>query len=165
MATDSDPRWPPIPKQDGHLFRSIVAGHSDPIWPPLEGVNEATLDNPFEGHYPLKKRLRRSEWQPGDYPCARSKRYYVFIMKKVSQPVRLLEASISGEGPSETILHRIEQVGLSWPLPPEIDEATLEHRLFPPIHLRSPRKAPNASDGVSASGVKEEGGHPSTSLA
>ena len=37
VATDSDPRWPPIPKQVGHLFRSKLASHSDPKWPPLNG--------------------------------------------------------------------------------------------------------------------------------
>ena len=37
VATDSDSRWPPIPRQDGHLFRSIVATHSDPNWPPFRG--------------------------------------------------------------------------------------------------------------------------------
>ncbi len=91
----------PIPTQCGHWFRSKVATHSEARWPHIpihcgrpfrsnlatpEGVIEAALDNPFSGHYPFKKQFRRSEWLRGDYPCARSKRYYVFILKKVSQP-------------------------------------------------------------------------------
>jgi transposase len=31
-------------------------------------------------------------------------------------------------------LERVEHVGFSWPLPSELDEASLEHQLFPPIH-------------------------------
>jgi len=31
-------------------------------------------------------------------------------------------------------LERVERAGFSWPLPSELDEASLEHRLFPPIH-------------------------------
>ena len=49
--------------------------------------------------------------------------------------MRLLEVSISAEGPFRNYLDRAQQAGLSWPLPPEIDEAALEHRLFPSIPL------------------------------
>ena len=31
-------------------------------------------------------------------------------------------------------LDRTLQAGFGWPLPPELDEASLEHRLFPPAH-------------------------------
>ena len=97
-------------------------------------------------------------------------------MRKIKEVLRLhFEKGLSareiarsldiGRGTIQNYLHRVEQVGLSWPLPAEIDEAALEHRLFPSIPSRCPRKAPNASDGVSPSGVKEERGHPSTSLA
>jgi len=39
-----------------------------------------------------------------------------------------------GRGTIKNCLDRIQEAGLSWPLAPEIDEATLEHRLFPSIH-------------------------------
>jgi transposase len=39
-----------------------------------------------------------------------------------------------GRGTIKNYLDRIQEAGLSWPLAPEIDEATLEHRLFPSIH-------------------------------
>ena len=70
-----------------------------------------------------------------------------------------------GRGTIKNYLDRIQEAGLSWPLAPEIDEATLEHRLFPSIHSVSHREASDASDGVSPSGVKEEERYPSTSLA
>ena len=31
-------------------------------------------------------------------------------------------------------LDRVQQAGLGWPLPSELDEASLEHRLFPSLH-------------------------------
>jgi transposase len=37
-------------------------------------------------------------------------------------------------------LDRAQQAGLGWPLPLELDEATLEHRLFPPIHAVAQEK-------------------------
>ena len=37
-------------------------------------------------------------------------------------------------------LHRAEQAEVTWPLPPEMDDATLENRLFPPAPLISPEK-------------------------
>jgi len=39
-----------------------------------------------------------------------------------------------GRGTIRNYLDRVEQVGLSWPFASEIDEAALEHRLFPLIH-------------------------------
>ena len=37
-------------------------------------------------------------------------------------------------------LHRAEQAKVTWPLPPEMDEATLENQLFPPTPLISSEK-------------------------
>ncbi len=37
-------------------------------------------------------------------------------------------------------LHRAEQAKLTWPLPPEMDDATLENQLFPPAPLISSEK-------------------------
>ena len=37
-------------------------------------------------------------------------------------------------------LDRIQKAGISWPLPPEWDEAALENRLFPPVVLIPPEK-------------------------
>jgi transposase len=37
-------------------------------------------------------------------------------------------------------LHRAQQAALTWPLPAEMDDATLENRLFPPVPLISPEK-------------------------
>jgi len=37
-------------------------------------------------------------------------------------------------------LHRAQQAALPWPLPAEMDDATLENRLFPPVPLISPEK-------------------------
>lgn len=39
-------------------------------------------------------------------------------------------------------LRRAEEAGLEWPLPPELDEATLEHRLFPAFVLFDSRPRP-----------------------
>ena len=72
-------------------------------------------------------------------------------MRKIKEVLRLhFEKGLSareiarsldiGRGTIRNYLHRVEQVGLSWPLAPEIDEATLEHRLFPTIPLVSPEK-------------------------
>jgi len=72
-------------------------------------------------------------------------------MRKIKEVLRLhYEKGLSareiarsldiGRGTIRNYLLRVEQVGLSWPLPPEIDETTLEHRLFPTIPLVSPEK-------------------------
>jgi transposase len=37
-------------------------------------------------------------------------------------------------------LHRAEQAEMTWPLPPEMDAAALENRLFPPLALMPPEK-------------------------
>lgn len=66
-------------------------------------------------------------------------------MRKIKEVLRLhFEKGLSareiarslaiGRGTIRNYLHRVKQVGLSWPLPAEIDEATLEHRLFSPFH-------------------------------
>ena len=45
-----------------------------------------------------------------------------------------------GRGTIKNYLDRIQEAGLSWPLAPEIDEATLEHQLFPSLPPVSPEK-------------------------
>ena len=35
-------------------------------------------------------------------------------------------------------VERLKAAGLSWPLPPDLDDVTLERRLFPPPPLASP---------------------------
>ncbi len=66
-------------------------------------------------------------------------------MRKIKEVLRLhYEKGLSareiarsldiGRGTIKNYLARVQQVGLSWPLAPEIDEATLEHRLFSPFH-------------------------------
>jgi transposase len=66
-------------------------------------------------------------------------------MRKIKEVLRLhCEKGLSareiarsldiGRGTIKNYLARVQQAGLSWPLPPEIDEATLEHRLFSPFH-------------------------------
>ena len=37
-----------------------------------------------------------------------------------------------GKGTVRRYLKRLAAAGLSWPLPADLDEATLEHRMFPP---------------------------------
>jgi DNA-binding transcriptional regulator LsrR (DeoR family) len=37
-------------------------------------------------------------------------------------------------------LHRAQLAEITWPLSPEMDDATLENRLFPPAPLISPEK-------------------------
>ena len=72
-------------------------------------------------------------------------------MRKIKEVLRLhFEKGLSareiarsldiGRGTVKNYLDRVREVGLSWPLAPEIDEATLEHRLFPTIPLVSPEK-------------------------
>jgi len=72
-------------------------------------------------------------------------------MRKIKEVLRLrFEKGLSareiarsldiGRGTVKNYLHRVEQVGLSWPLSPEMDEATLEHQLFPVIPLVSREK-------------------------
>jgi predicted AAA+ superfamily ATPase len=76
-------------------------------------------------------------------------------MRKIKEVLRLhYEKGLSareiarsldiGRGTIKNYLARVQQAGLSWPLVPEIDEAALEHRLFPPSIPLS--KAPNAPD-------------------
>jgi transposase len=66
-------------------------------------------------------------------------------MRKIKEVLRLhFEKGLSareiarsldiGRGTVKNYLARVQKVGLSWPVPPEIDEATLEHRLFSPFH-------------------------------
>ena len=65
-------------------------------------------------------------------------------MRKIKEVLRLhYEKGLStrkiarsldiGRGTIRNYLDRAQRAGLSWPLPPELDEATLEHRLFPSI--------------------------------
>ena len=66
-------------------------------------------------------------------------------MRKIKEVLRLhFEKGLSareiarsldiGRGTIQNYLRRVNQVGLNWPLPPEMDETTLEHQLFPPDH-------------------------------
>ena len=66
-------------------------------------------------------------------------------MRKIKEVLRLhFEKGLSareiarsldvGRGTIQNYLHRAQQVGLSWPLAPEIDEVTLERQLFPSLH-------------------------------
>jgi transposase len=77
-------------------------------------------------------------------------------MRKIKEVLRLhYEKGLSareiarsldvGRGTIKNYLDRVQQVGLSWPLAPEIDEATLEHRLFPFIHPVAQEKRPMSS--------------------
>ncbi len=63
-------------------------------------------------------------------------------MRKIKEVLRLhYEKGLSarqiarsldiGRSTVQDYLRRAEQAGLHWPLPPELDEASLEHRLFP----------------------------------
>ncbi len=65
-------------------------------------------------------------------------------MRKIKEVLRLhYEKGLSareiarsldiGRGTIANYLGRAQRAGLSWPLPPEIDEATLEHRFFPSV--------------------------------
>ena len=66
-------------------------------------------------------------------------------MRKIKEVLRLrYEKGLSarqiaksldiGRSTIRDYLDRAEQAGLGWPLPSELDEASLEHRLFPSIH-------------------------------
>lgn len=64
-------------------------------------------------------------------------------MRKISEVLRLKAANLSireiaaGTGAARTSVHeylvRAAAAGLSWPLPPELDEEALEAKLFPPL--------------------------------
>ena len=47
-----------------------------------------------------------------------------------------------GKGTVRRYLKRIAAAGLSWPLPAEIDDAALEHRMFPPPPPAEPGSRP-----------------------
>jgi hypothetical protein len=55
-------------------------------------VIEAALDNQPIGHYPPEKTSRRDSWLKGDYLCAKSKRFFDSIMKRVFQHGKLPKA-------------------------------------------------------------------------
>jgi len=66
-------------------------------------------------------------------------------MRKIKEVLRLrYEKGLSarqiaksldiGRSTIRDYLDRAEQAGLGWPLPSELDEASLEHQLFPSIH-------------------------------
>jgi transposase len=66
-------------------------------------------------------------------------------MRKIEEVLRLyFEKGLSARQIAKSLdisrstirdyLDRVERAGLSWPLPSELDEASLEHRLFPPNH-------------------------------
>jgi transposase len=77
-------------------------------------------------------------------------------MRKIKEVLRLhYERGLSareiarsldvGRGTIGNYLDRAQRVGLSWPLPSELDEATLEHRLFPSTEcgLQEKRQMPS----------------------
>jgi hypothetical protein len=47
-----------------------------------------------------------------------------------------------GRGTIRNYLDRAERAGLGWPLPPELDDAALEHRLFPLVRWASKQTRP-----------------------
>ena len=47
-----------------------------------------------------------------------------------------------GKGTVRRYLQRAAAAGLSWPLPADLDDATLEHRLFPPPPTAAPGSRP-----------------------
>ena len=47
-----------------------------------------------------------------------------------------------GKGTVQRYLQRTAAAGLSWPLPADLDDATLEKQLFPPPPLRAPAERP-----------------------
>ena len=49
------------------------------------------------------------------------------------QPIRQIAPSCNiARSTVADYLYRAEQAGITWPLPPEMDDAALENRLFPP---------------------------------
>jgi transposase len=74
-------------------------------------------------------------------------------MRKIKEVLRLhFEKGLSareiarsldiGRGTIKNYLDRVQEAGLRWPLPAEIDEATLERQLFPPIPPIAQEKRP-----------------------
>jgi transposase len=74
-------------------------------------------------------------------------------MRKIKEVLRLhYEKGLSareiarsldiGRGTIRNYLARVQKAGMSWPLPPEMDEATLEDRLFSPFHPVFQEKRP-----------------------
>jgi transposase len=74
-------------------------------------------------------------------------------MRKIKEVLRLhFEAGLSerqiskismlGKGTVRRFLKRAEAAGLSWPLPPSLDDAALEKKLFPPPPLPSAGQRP-----------------------
>jgi hypothetical protein len=73
-------------------------------------------------------------------------------MRKIKEVLRLhLEAGLSErkiskicvKGTVRRFLKRAEAAGLSWPLPPSLDDAALEKKLFPPPRRRQRASGPN----------------------
>jgi hypothetical protein len=61
---------------------------------------------------------------------------YLYFQKHLS--ARDIAKSLEiGRATVSNYLTRAQEAALSWPLPPELNEATLEHRLFPPLPSRS----------------------------
>ena len=122
----SDAIRPPIPIHSGRPFRSI------PATP--EGVMEAALDNRFESLYPPEKPIQEG------FMAARR-----LSVRKIKEVLRLhCEKGLSTRQIAKSLdisrstirdyLDRAQRAGLGWPLPSELDEASLEHRLFPSLH-------------------------------
>ena len=74
-------------------------------------------------------------------------------MHKVREVLRLKAAGLSkrqiaasvGIGPTAAgeCLRRAREAGLTWPLPADLDEATLEARLYPPVVVSAERPLPD----------------------
>jgi hypothetical protein len=71
-ASDSGPKWPLIPAESGHRFRSNPATFRPG---PESGKSEAALDNlTVFGHHGSSNEERRPRCRERGYPCARSKK-------------------------------------------------------------------------------------------
>jgi transposase len=74
-------------------------------------------------------------------------------MRKIREILRLKHEGLGhraiaqacgvGVGTVSEYLRRVQRAGLGWPLPPEVDEPTLEARLFPPAETGRERVAPD----------------------
>ena len=90
-------------------------------------------------------------------------------MRKVKEVLRLYhEKNLStreiaqslgiGRSTVHDYLDRAQKAGFGWPLPPDLDEASLEHRLFPTRVPIPSEKRQMPSHGVPEPGAQEEGG-------
>ena len=70
-----------------------------------------------------------------------------------------------GKGTVRRYLKRIAAAGLSWPLPADLDDATLEHRMFPPPPPAAPGSRPLPDFAVVHKELKSrQERHPATAV-